>query len=118
MLVLWFDFFFLDVFDGVKFVLVFSNIILFCISFFSLICWVDVSFEVKFCLFFNGSFIEISSLGIFNVIVMFDGVYICVFFNEVGDGKNVSVSVLVVGEFIFRLIYLIVKIGKLWIMNK
>ena len=71
----------------------------------SLACRADANPVAEFHLYFNGRLIITNSSGIFNVTVMSDGTYTCVPVNKVGAGKNSSVSVTVVGELTFRLIY-------------
>ena len=48
--------------------------------------------------YFNKDSIGNSSSGVFNVTVDKDGVYTCVFINEVGSGHNATVNVTTVGE--------------------
>ena len=64
-----------------------------------LICQTDASPKAQFHLYLNGSLVETSRSGIFNVAVVSDGLYTCVPFNTVGAGKDASVIVTAVGEF-------------------
>ena len=113
-----FPFFFLDAPDGAKLISAPSNATVLRKSPLSLACRADANPVAEFHLYFNGRLIITNSSGIFNVTVMSDGVYTCVPFNEVGAGKNASVSVSAVGEFTVRLIYSIARNGKSRTMNK
>ncbi|XP_022793668.1 fibroblast growth factor receptor 3-like isoform X2 [Stylophora pistillata] len=62
-------------------------------SLLSLTCQTDVCPETQFHLYFNGSLVETSSSGNFNVTVVSDGLYTCVPFNKVAAGKNDTVNV-------------------------
>ena len=114
---IWFPFF-LDAPGGAKLISALSNTTVLRKSPLKLTCQADASPEAEFHLYFNNRLIMTNSLGIFNVTVMSDGTYTCVPVNKVGAGKNSSVSVTVVGELTFRLIYSISKTGKSRTINK
>ena len=65
----------------------------------SLDCSTDANPEAYIYHFYlNDNLIGNNSSGMFNTIVMADGVYTCVPVNTVGTGDNDSVSITVVGE--------------------
>ncbi|PFX24014.1 Peroxidasin-like [Stylophora pistillata] len=78
---------------GTNFISVPNNTTVLRRSLLSLTCQTDASPKAQFHLYLNGSLVETSRSGIFNVAVVSDGLYTCVPFNTVGAGKNASVIV-------------------------